>query len=291
MDEYINLFIKYLENKSLSKNSISSYLTDVKIFSLYLDNEYGITPIHATKAMILTYLVNLQKNGKTGATIARNITSIKTFFNFLIHNRLIAINPVSTIHSPKQIKKTPEILTISQIEELLDLPDIKSFKGCRDRAILELLYSSGIKVSELINIKIDNVNFKASFILITGKKERIVPIGNIAEKRIQTYFNTYKDKIHKNANRFLFLNNSGNPITRQGIWKILKHYEKNLSFSKEISPQILRNSFAVHLLENGADLKTVQELLGHTNISTTQIYLKNQKNKSIEIYRKAHPRA
>ncbi len=291
MDNYINDFNKYLVSKDFSSNSVSSYLIDIKKFIDYLKKEYDILIEQTTKGMILTYLVNLQKEGKSTATISRNISSLKIFFNFLINNKVIANNPVIAIHSPKQIKKIPEILTIEQINSLLNLPDENSFKGSRDGAILELFYSSGIKVSELIKLEIKDINFSASFVYIDGKKERIIPLGKIAEERIKHYLNNYRSQKAPKESQYVFINFNGHPITRQGIWKILKFYQKKLDIGKELSPQILRNSFAVHLLNNGADLISVQKLLGHKNITATQIYLGNIKNKSIDVFKKTHPRA
>lgn len=291
MDNYINDFKDYLINKNFSNNSINSYVTDISKFYEYIKKEYRISLEQATKGMILTYLVNLQKNGKSTATISRNISSLKKIFNFLINKRIITNNPANSIHSPKQIKKTPEILTIDQINDLMYLPDINSFKGSRDSAILELLYSSGIKVSELINLNFKDINFNASFVYIDGKKERIIPLGKIAEDRIKNYLDNYRKQKITKENEYVFINFSGHPLTRQGIWKILKYYEKKLDIGKELSPQILRNSFAVHLLDNGADLISVQKLLGHKNIAATQVYLRNIKNKSIDVFKKAHPRA
>lgn len=291
MNNYIENYKKFLYSKNLSSNTISAYVYDLNSFDEYIRNDYDSELLTTKKAHILTYLVNLQKQGKSSSTITRTICALKNFFEYLKNEKLVTDNPVTSIHSPKQIKKIPVILTEEEITELMNLPDINTFKGSRDSAILELLYASGIKVTELINIKTHNVNVFANIININGARERIVPLGNTAENAILNYLKNYRSLKCKNDNEFLFINNSGQSISRQGIWKILKYYEKKMSMNKELSPQILRNSFAVHLLTHGADLGTVQELLGLASLSATQNYLQNLDFKSLEVFKKTFPRA
>ena len=288
----VNIYKNYLSNRNLSENTVSSYIYDVRSFKEYLGEEYGLNLNETKKSHILTYLVNLQKNGKSSSTISRTISALKNFFNFLKDEKHIQDNPTISIHSPKQIKKKPQILTDEEIILLMKLPDKNTFKGSRDLAILELLYSSGIKVTELINIKLQEINLNAGLISIKGAKERLVPLNQYAKEAIENYINNFRDKkiIKEKDNQYLFINVSGNPISRQGIWKIFKSYEKKLNIKKEISPQTLRNSFAVHLLSNGADLGTVQELMGLSSLTAAQSYLNNVEFKSLEVFKKTFPR-
>lgn len=288
-----------LKSKKLSENTINSYISDIKAFISYIETEYTAFYLDVKKTQVLTYLVELQKKGKSSSTIARNISSLKNFYDFLREERVIGENPIQNIHSPKQIKKAPVTLSESEITRLMCLPDTNTFKGSRDSAILELLYSSGIKVTELINIKLDDIIFNASIILI-GKnnedksmplKNRAVPIGKIALNAINDYISKFRVNKCKEDINFLFINSSGEPLTRQGVWKILKYYEKKLELNHELSPQVLRNSFAVHLLNNGADIASVQELMGHKNITAMQNYLQATQQKSLEMFKSLHPRA
>lgn len=291
MNNYIENYKKILYSKNLSSNTISSYVYDLNKFDEYIKNDYNSELSKTKKAQVLTYLVNLQKQGKSSSTISRTISALKNFFEYLKKERIVCDNPVLSIHSPKQIKKIPVILSEEEINELMNIPDKNTFKGSRDSAILELMYASGIKVTELINIKMHNVNLFACIINIEGSKERIVPIGQTAENSIVDYLKNYRNIKCKDNNEYLFINSSGEPISRQGIWKILKYYEKKMNLNKELSPQILRNSFAVHLLSHGADLGTVQELMGLISLSATQNYLQNLDFKSLEVFKKTFPRA
>ncbi|MDF2677357.1 MAG: xerD2, partial [Bacillota bacterium] len=281
---------EYLTLKNLSVNTISSYIYDVIGFNEYLNDNYKITIEHTKKAQILTYLVDMQKQGKSSSTISRTISSLKNFFEYLKKDKSVIDNPALSIHSPKQVKKVPHILSEDQITELMNIPNINTFKGSRDSAILELLYSSGIKVTELISLKIIDVNLNAGIINIEGTKERILPLSDISKNAIMNYINNFRNIKSKVANEFLFINSNGENISRQGIWKILKYYENNLQNTKELSPQILRNSFAVHLLTHGADLRTVQELMGLTTLAATQNYLNSIEIKSLEVFKKTFPR-
>lgn len=290
MDKNIEIYKSYLNSKNLSANTVSSYVYDLNSFSEYLSEGYVLELINTKKAQILTYLVNLQKQGKSSSTISRTISALKNFFEFLKKEKFIEDNPAISIHSPKQIKKTPSILAEDEVDLLMKQPDKDSFKGSRDSAILELLYSSGIKVTELINIKVRDVNLNAGIIKIEGAKERIVPLSQYANNAILYYVNNFRVKRCKEDNEFLFVNISGDPISRQGIWKILKFYEKQMNLKKELSPQILRNSFAVHLLSHGADLGTVQELMGLSSFAAAQNYLNSVEFKSLEVFKKTFPR-
>ncbi len=290
MDKNIENYKEYLKSKNLSANTIASYIYDINSFSNYISLEYSIDLENTKKAQILTYLVNLQKSGKSSSTIARTVSTLKNFFDYLKRDKLIADNPAMSIHSPKQIKKIPSVLSEKEVNSLLELPDVNTFKGARDSAILELLYSSGIKVTELINIKINDLNLNANIISIEGDKKRIVPLSQYSRNAIDNYISKFRHIRCSEENEFLFVNISGDPISRQGIWKMLKFYEKKLNLNKELSPQILRNSFAVHLLSHGADLGTIQELMGLNSLAAAQNYLSSVEFKSLEVFKKAFPR-
>lgn len=290
MNKNIENYKSYLSSKKLSLNTVSSYIYDINSFSEYLKEDYELDIIKTRKAQILTYLVNLQKQGKSSSTISRTISSLKNFFEFLKREKLIEDNPAVSIHSPKQVKKSPSILSEEEVNLLMKQPDTSTFKGSRDSAILELLYSSGIKVTELINIKKSCVNLNAGIISIEGPKERIVPLSQYANNAIYNYINNFRNKRCTEENQFLFINTTGEPISRQGIWKTLKFYEKKMNLNKELSPQILRNSFAVHLLAHGADLGTLQELMGLSSIAAAQNYLSSVEFKSFEVFKKTFPR-
>jgi len=285
------LYKTYLSQRNLSENTISSYIYDIESFNEYLFEEYGINLNETKKAHILTYLVSLQKKGKSSSTISRTISALRNYFEFLKNEKQIKDNPAISIHSPKQIKKKPLILAEEEINQLMLLPDKNTFKGIRDLAMLELMYSSGIKVSELINIKISQISLCAGIISIEGDKERIIPLSKYAKDAIEIYLNNFRSIKSAENNEFLFINISGEPISRQGIWKILKSYEKKMDLKKELSPQILRNSFAVHLLSGGADLGTVQELMGLNSLSAAQNYINNVEFKSLEVFKRAFPRS
>ena len=286
----ISTYKKYLSQRNLSDNTISSYIYDIEKFRSYLDDDYGLALLETKKAHILTYLVTLQKDGKSSSTISRTISALRNFFSFLKNEKLIMDNPAVSIHSPKQIRRKPSILTEEEVAELMLLPGNSTFKGIRDLAMLELMYSSGIKVSELINIKLLHTNLNAGIISIGGDKERIIPLSKPARNAIDSYLNNFRNIESVDVNEFLFINISGQPLSRQGIWKILKAYKKKMNLKKELSPQILRNSFAVHMLSHGADLGTLQELMGLTSIEAAQNYISNVEFKSLEVFKKTFPR-
>ena len=286
----IAIYEKYLCERNLSKNTIKSYIYDVENFRNYLHEDYDLELNETKKAHILTYLVALQKNGKSSSTISRTISALKNFFNFLKNEKLIKDNPAVSIHSPKQIKKKPSILAEEEVAQLMLLPDKNTFKGIRDLALLELMYSSGIKVSELISIKVAQINLNAGMIYIEGDKERIIPLSKYAKSAIESYLTNFRSIKSTEDNEFLFINISGEPISRQGIWKILKSYKKKMNLKKELSPQTLRNSFAVHMLSHGADLGTLQELMGLSSLGAAQNYINNVEFKSLEVFKKTFPR-
>lgn len=290
MEESIAKYKDYLSSKNLSNNTIDSYMYDINSFIVHVENEFNTDWKSIKKSHILTYLVSLQKSGKSSSTISRTICAIRKLFEFAKKEDIVSDNPTLNIHSPKQVKKTPSILTEEEINQLLSLPDTKTFKGSRDSAILELLYSSGIKVTELIEIEINQINLHTGIIIIHGNKQRLIPLSNYSKHAINNYLNDFRNIKSKDDNGYLFLNITGEPISRQGIWKILKYYEKKMNLTKELSPQILRNSFAVHMLSHGADLGTIQELMGLSS-SSAQNYLNSIETKSFDVFKKTFPRA
>lgn len=292
---YIDEFANYLKSeKRMAKNSFEAYSRDVKEF-MGFEGSRGHTDILDTSSTeIIAYLNNLKISGKSAATVNRKLASVRAFFNFLISEKFISENPTKGIRSPKIEKKELEFLTIEEIDKLLEGPD-NSLKGRRDRAILEVLYATGIKVSELIDANIEDINFRMGFITCSGetRKARIVPLGRPARAALEEYVYEARDQMLKNNKNesALFVNYYGKRITRQGLWKIMREYGEKAGVQHKLTPNTLRNSFAVHMLQNGADLKSLQELMGHEDITATQMYLAATKNHIKDVYDKAHPRA
>lgn len=287
-------FEKYLRYvRELSNNTVESYIGDLNQYIEYLNiNESNIR--EANQTLILTYLMQLQKDKKSTATISRNIASIRNLYQFLLNEGLVNKDPTINLKTPKQEKNIPNTLTAKEVDMLLSRPDPETPKGYRDKAMLELLYSTGIKVSELIDLNIEDISISMEYIYCSRGtiNERVIPIGRVALDIIKVYLEKYRDKFIKDEDEnSLFLNYQGKRLTRQGFWKIVKYYTKGIDIDKKITPHTLRHSFAVHLLENGADLKSVQEMLGHADISTTNIYTSSLNKKITEVYKKSHPRA
>lgn len=295
MESYVNEFINYLAvERGLAKNTLESYGRDLRQYYTYLHNDKIDAVNQASRATILAYLEQLQSKGRAVSTISRNLAAIKSYYQFLVRERYLEKDPAANLESPKLEKKLPKILTIGEVEELLKQPNSFLPTGMRDKAMLELLYATGIRVSELISLNVSDVNLEMGYIKCYGKgsKERIVPLGSIAAKCVQEYITRGRGKLVRTYDEAaLFVNHHGNRLTRQGFWKIIKKYAQEASITKEITPHTLRHSFATHLLENGADLRSVQEMLGHADISTTQIYTQVTKNRLKEVYEKTHPRA
>lgn len=286
----INEYTIYMENNSdTSKNTMNSYIGDISGYGEYLINEDIKYIKNTNKTIVLKYLMKLQKDGRATSTIARNISSIRSFYQFLLNNGYISEDPMINLKTPKIQKKIPKVLTIEEIEIVLEQPDLNTFKGLRDRAMLELIYSTGIGINELISLDVSDIDFDLEIIKINSEVKRIIPIGSIAIDYLERYLKVY---IENSKSEALFLNRNKARISRQGLWKNIKEYEKKSGLEKKVTPQILRQSFAVHMIENGADLKTVQKILGHSDISTTQLYALTSENKNIrEIYKSTHPRA
>lgn len=296
MELYVNQFIEYLKTeRKLSQNSLSAYSRDLREFLRFL-SEKGIgSPEEAAETEIVAYLLKLRNEGKSGATINRRTASIRAFYGFLAAQGRIKENPTVKVKTPKTERKAIEYLTIEEIELLLSQPD-QSLRGLRDKALLELLYASGIRVSEVTGTNVEDINLRIGFVTITGEhgKARIIPLGRPARSALETYIYDVRPKLLRDQEKedtALFLNYYGERMTRQGLWKLLKEYAKKAGLEHKLTPQILRNSFAVHMIQNGADLKSLQELLGHEDISATQIYLSVSKNHIKTVYDQTHPRA
>lgn len=295
MEELINRFINYLGvERGLALNTLESYGRDLKQYSQYLGNDEAERFDRVSRNSIVAYLRHLQRQGKATATIARRLAALKAFYQFLVRENYLDKDPTANLESPKLEKRLPKVLTIKEVEQLLRQPQPTTPTGMRDKAMLELLYATGIRVSELVCLNLGDVNLELGYLRCTGKgaKERIVPLGSMAIKSIRLYLGEGRNRLLKNNHeQALFVNHHGRRLTRQGFWKIVKRYAMEAKITKEITPHTLRHSFATHLLENGADLRSVQEMLGHADISTTQIYTHITKGRLKEVYAKTHPRA
>lgn len=294
MEALVQKFVNFLErDKRLSLNTLQSYRRDIEQYLTYL-REINLHNISSTnKTTVIAYLLYLQKKGRATSTISRNLASIRSFYQYISKNKIIDQDPTADLESPKVEKKLPQILSTKEVELLLEQPKCVDLKGYRDKAMLELLYATGIRVSELIFLNVADVNIDLGFIRCNkGSRERMIPIGSMAISALQEYLAKSRNLlIQKNDEKALFVNINGKRLTRQGFWKIIKQYKNQAKISKDITPHTLRHSFAAHLLENGADLRSIQEMLGHSDISSTQIYAQIAKNKIKEIYKKTHPRA
>jgi len=284
----IERFLAYISaEKGLSAHTIESYKSDLEDFFRYT-SFFKKSPKEIGERELFGYLMHLSSRGLSPSTIKRRFSAIRGFFRFLIEEGMVKSDPTEELDTPKTWKKLPQVLDLAEVEALLNSPDTSTYKGKRDKAMLELLYATGIRVSELVNLKINDLNLQQGFIRFKGKgaKERIVPLGLVAIKCLKDYLS-----FRQEGSSYLFLSNRKTPMTRQRFWQIIKENAKKAGIKKPISPHTLRHSFATHLLERGADLRSVQELLGHANISTTQIYTHIARTHLEEIYRKSHPRA
>lgn len=291
----INSFLIYLKDvKHASANTIASYRNDLIKLEKFL-NQMNISSVEKiTETSLNSYILSIEKEGVAPATVSRNIATIKNFMLYLLKQGKVTSDPTERMRAPKVDKKAPKYLSIDEVELLLNQPDMNTKKGIRDSAMLELLYATGIRVSELLALTIEDINLNLGFILCRNpenQKERIVPFGKTAKKVLEQYMDSTRKEFVKEENSVLFLNVNGNPMTRQGFWKILKGYAKQAGIDTIITPHMLRHTFAAHLVENGADLRSIQELLGHSDISTTQMYLQTRNEKVREVYTKTHPRA
>ncbi len=296
MERYIQDYLNYLSvERGLAVNTLDSYRRDIEQYFSYLkEKRPHLNFNETTQVTVVGYLLFIQSRGKSIATLSRNLAALKSFYHYLFRENHLASDPTINLDAPKHEKRLPRVLTEAEVEKLLQQPNLKSPTGIRDRAMLELLYATGLRVSELISLKVDDLNLETGYLRCFGKgaKERIIPLGEVAIKYLKAYQEQARKfllaKLHETT---LFLNHHGRGLTRQGFWKIVKKYADNLQFQFEITPHTLRHSFATHLLENGADLRSVQEMLGHADVATTQIYTHLTKNKLKEVYEETHPRA
>ncbi|RLQ90636.1 site-specific tyrosine recombinase XerD [Falsibacillus albus] len=297
MEDRLKDFIHYMiVEKGLAKNTVVSYERDLKNYLKYLLNVEVVSSLNdVSRVHIVQFLGHLKNQGKSVRTVARHVASIRSFHQFLLREKAVDQDPSVHIESPQQGRTLPKVLSLGEVESLLEAPvDAPPF-GIRDKAMLEILYATGIRVSELISLNVDDVHLTMGFVRCIGKgnKERIIPLGRTAASALEDYLKDGRTKLRspKYKTDALFLNHHGNGLTRQGFWKILKGLAKKANIEKDLTPHTLRHSFATHLLENGADLRAVQEMLGHADISTTQIYTHVTKTRLKDVYSKFHPRA
>ena len=294
MLDLVQAYENYLTKvKHASANTIASYMRDIRQFATWLNDSYDSDVIDATQSNIADYLLHQQTEGRSGATVSRSLASLKNFYQYLVSSGFIEKTPVTDLHVDRGEKKLPQVLTGREIELLLSQPVCVDPKGFRDKAMLEVMYATGMRVTELISLDVDDVNLDLGIIKCNGtKKSRAIPLYPMALRSLSIYLREIRDSmISDPTETALFVNVGGARMSRQGFWKILKHYQETAHIEKEITPHTLRHSFAVHLLENGADIGSLQELMGHCDISSTQMYTQmiNQKLKSV--YEKCHPKA
>ena len=288
---YENYLIKV---KQASANTVSSYIRDIRQFSNWLSDTAGMDVISARQDHFHAYLDHLQQQGRSGATVSRNLASLKNFYTYVVSSGFLEDSPVpSTIHVERGEKKLPQILTGRDVELLLSQPSCMDAKGYRDKAMLEVMYATGIRVSELIDLNLEDVNLDVGIIkCVSAKKSRVIPLYPAALRALSVYIRDVRvGMVADPSEKALFVNVSGERMSRQGFWKILKQYQNKAGIEKEITPHTLRHSFAVHLLENGADLGSLQELMGHSDISSTQLYTQLISQKLKSVYDKCHPKA
>ena len=293
MEEQLNLFFGFLENdKKVSSNTLQSYKRDLKQFEKYIQ-EKGEDYSKITDEGIKTYIKYMQEIGKKPSTISRGLASIRSFYQYEVKEQKIEKDPTEGIQSPKIEKRVPSVLTSNEVALLLEQPKNIDLKGTRDKAMLEFAYATGMRVTEIISLNIEDVDLERGYATCrNGKKERTVPLGNISLKALKDYVQNARDVMIKDKNeKALFVNVNGQRLTRQGFWKIIKYYKEQAHIEKDITPHVLRHSFATHLLQNGADLKSIQTMLGHSDILSTQIYMQFQDETLKNVYKKAHPRA
>lgn len=293
MEKQVKLFLDFLkDDKKLSDNTLQSYRRDIEQYEKYVsDNK--INYLKVTEETILEYMEYLREENKKESTISRSLASIRSFYQYLIRIKKIKKDPTMTIESPKINKRVPNILTSKEVELLLEQPKDVDLKGTRDKAMLEFAYATGMRVTEMISLDIDDVKMDEGYVVCRGRnKARNIPLGSMSLKALKEYIEDARPYLIRDENEeALFVNVNGTRLTRQGFWKIVKYYKEQAHIEKEITPHVLRHSFATHLLQNGADLKAIQTMLGHSDISSTQVYMQFQDPGIKNEYKKAHPRA
>ena len=293
MEKDIKKFLEFIRiEKKLSKNTLESYQRDINQYREYIERS-GLNYSKVSNQDIKDYLKFLRSLQKKPSTRSRHLASIRLFYQYLLMNGIIKEDPTKGIQSPKIEKKAPSILSSKEVSLLLEQPKGESLKSIRDKAMLEIAYATGMRVTEIISLDIQDVDLEASSVICkSDNKQRIIPLGRMSLDALKEYISVARPKLIKNENDdSLFVNINGKRLTRQGFWKIIKYYQEQAHISKEITPHVLRHSFATHLLQNGADLRSIQTMLGHSDISSTQVYMQFQDDSIKNIYRKAHPRA
>jgi len=291
--EAVKAFVEFLTvEKGLAENTVISYSRDLKKFFSFLGKK-KVNYLKTNEEDIIKFIHQQSRFGLSSRSIARIISSIRAFYRFLILDSALKKSPVENISSPKAWLSLPKVLKISEVEKLLNQPNEKKVHGIRDKSMMELLYATGLRVSELIRLKLNAPNLEDGFLICKGKggKERIIPMGGSAVVALKKYLNVSRPQLLKKESEFLFLSQQGRPFTRQGFWKRLKKYAQKVGLEEKVSPHILRHSFATHLLERGADLRSVQSMLGHSQITTTQIYTHVSRKRLRQVYDKYHPRS
>ena len=293
MEKQIKLFLEFLENdKKLSDNTLQSYRRDITQYEEYVEKN-RINYAKVTEDDIKNYMKYLQGENKKKSTMSRSLAAIRSFYQFLVRTRKAKKDPTKNIESPKVDKRVPSILTSQEVELLLEQPKDVDLKGTRDKAMLEFAYATGMRVTEIISLNIDDVNLDEGYVVCKDRsKSRIIPLGSMSLKALKEYIEEARTYLIKDDDEdALFVNVNGTRLTRQGFWKIIKFYKEQAHITKDITPHVLRHSFATHLLQNGADLKSIQTMLGHSDISSTQVYMQFQDPGIKSAYKKAHPRA
>ena len=293
MQKQIKNFLNFIENdKKVSQNTLQSYRRDVMQYSDYVEKN-KVNYLKIDENGIRNYLKYMSDIGKKSSTISRSLASIRSFYQYLLRVKKIKKDPTEGIQSPKIEKRVPSVLTSQEVELLLEQPKNVDLKGIRDKAMLEFAYATGMKVTEIISLDLEDVNLEEGYVVCKGRERtRNIPLGSLSIKALKDYIENSRNILIKDENvKALFVNTNGQRLTRQGFWKIVKYYKEQAHISKDITPHILRHSFATHLLQNGADLKAIQTMLGHSDISSTQIYMQFQDATIQNIYKKAHPRA
>lgn len=295
VQDYLKDFTLYLTaERGFSKNTIDNYRRDVRYFLTWLESFGDISHERIDKECLREYHIYLRKEDLSQRSIARHDASLNTFFKFLSSEYKNFEYPTDQALSVSIPKRLPVALSIDDINQLIERPDLSKASGIRDRAIIEIMYATGLRVTELIELTLDRILFSIQCVRVIGKgnKERLIPFGNKAYEALKNYLETGRPKLQKkNTSNIVFLNNRGTGMSRQAIWKMLKKYGKEVGISAELTPHVLRHSFATHLLDNGADLRVIQELLGHSDISTTQIYTHITQEEMLKKYHQAHPRS
>lgn len=293
MEKQINNFLEFLQkDKKLTENTLQSYKRDISQYENYIEKN-NLNYAEVDEDAIKGYLAYLQENGKKTSTVSRNLASIRSFYQYSVRVKDLKKDPTENVQSPKIEKRIPNVLSTKEVELLLEQPEDSDLKGIRDKAMLEFAYATGMRVTEIISLDIKDINVKEGYVICkTGTKQRTIPLGELSVKALKNYVDESRPYLIKSDDEpSLFVNINGKRLTRQGFWKIVKFYKEQAHIDKEITPGVLRHSFATHLLQNGADLKAIQTMLGHSDISSTQVYMQFQDEGIKNIYKKAHPRA